>query len=378
MFKRVMLSAAVLLTITPCIGRQSDMSPISKRYKALKYAEAPESGTWAILNRDGANRTVDPYLSSLGGGESGRGVIVSPEFTIAVDTIAFTICGHDGQGGGRGQNFIALIDTGTGDTLRKTAAPGSDPMKEQSWNVADLRGRRVRIEVQDANPEGAYAWLGVGRINAGAPLTVDFSKGLPDGWKQPPRPADDRGYDTIEGGVPFRPRHAVYTMIPESGAIDIPCGFQAERLFFLGGTVALGRPLQDYGRIEIQYSGDIDRVPLLVGYTLDTEGLLPSRSPAIHLHPSGDPSQFYFVIAPQKKTIERIRIVRNPEYANRPRITAVTCETSASGKNLLPLPDLRPGSKEAEWIRTHTISSAAPPLEEIQTQIREATRPAEK
>src|SRR3989304_1851077 len=44
----------------------------SRRYRALDYAEAG-LGTWAILDRDGAGRAVDPYLSSLGGGEMGTG-----------------------------------------------------------------------------------------------------------------------------------------------------------------------------------------------------------------------------------------------------------------------------------------------------------------
>jgi len=85
----------------------------SDTYKALECPLPPSMGTWAILDRDGANRKVEPYLSSLGGGESGAGIIVSPVFSMKCDRIDFTICGHDGQQGGRNQNFISNSRYGT-------------------------------------------------------------------------------------------------------------------------------------------------------------------------------------------------------------------------------------------------------------------------
>ena len=81
---------------------------ISTKYKALQCPQPTLGTTWAIVERDGANRKVDPYLSSLGQGETGTGTISSPSFVIDTDTIRFTICGHDGQPGGRGENYIAL------------------------------------------------------------------------------------------------------------------------------------------------------------------------------------------------------------------------------------------------------------------------------
>jgi len=142
----------------------------------------PSAGTWAILQRDGANREVAPYLSSLGGGELGTGTIRSPEFPVSTASIAFTVCGHDGQEGGQGENLVALVDARTGAVLRSTPAPGADPMQERSWDVADLMGRSVRIEVRDGIAAGGFAWIGIGRIDAGERGSVDFAKGLPDGW----------------------------------------------------------------------------------------------------------------------------------------------------------------------------------------------------
>jgi hypothetical protein len=202
-------------------------------YNAIKYSPPPASGTWTILDRDGANRPMARYLSSLGGGEPGTGVIVSPPFRISTDTITFTICGHDGPKGGQGRNFIALLDTKSAKILHQTNAPGSDRMQPRSWDVAKLRGRDVQIEVHDGNPGTAYAWLGIGRIDAGDPLRVDFTNGMPDGWATQTQPTAIRS-EIVSGGIPFLRYPAVYTMIPASGQLEIPCGFPAERLFFLG------------------------------------------------------------------------------------------------------------------------------------------------
>ena len=95
----------------------------SAKYKALKCPPPPMGTTWTVLEHDGANREVDPYLSSLGQGEAGTGVIASPSFKLDTDTIRFTICGHDGQAGKRGENYIALIDARKGTASRRPRRP---------------------------------------------------------------------------------------------------------------------------------------------------------------------------------------------------------------------------------------------------------------
>ena len=117
---------------------------------------------------------------------------------------------------------------------------------------SESRGREVRIEVHARIAAGGYAWIGVGRIDAGAPLRVDFREGLPKDWEVVARPMEDRS-ELVTGGIPFRRRAAVYSLIPNQGAREIPCGFRAERLFLLGGTAASGKPLETYGSIEIVY-----------------------------------------------------------------------------------------------------------------------------
>ena len=375
--KRASVVAALLGGLVPCVALGQDEAGrdgrgTSHEYQALACPASSSLGTWAILDFDGARRRVDPYLSSLGGGERGTGRIVSPVFAVSVDAITLTVCGHDGQGGGQQRNFVALLDTRTGDTLQRTPAPGSDAMQERSWDVAPLRGRQVRIEVQDGIAAGAYAWIGVGRIDAGPPLQVDFRKGLPEGWEVVARPEEDR-FELVSGGIPFRRRTAVYSLVPRQGACEIPCGFRAERLFFLGGTAQRGKPLETYGWIEIVYrEGPIERYPLTLGYTLDVELKLPSRSKAMYLHPSGDVFQHYLAVGPRAEVIEKIVLRASDEHGVVPRITAITCQAPSASDHLTPLPEGKPDAAEAAWIESHTITADSPDVDRIAAEIRRA------
>jgi len=150
-------------------------------------------------------------------------------------------------------------------------------------------------------------------------------------------------------------------------------GFAAERLFFLGCTVAGGRPAETYGHIEIHYrDGPAERYPLMFGFTLDAQLKLLSRSKAMHLHRSADPFEHYLVIEPRPGVIEKITLSRNPEHELIPRITAVTCRTAAASENLQPLPGCKPNAEEEAWIRSHAITADSPKLERIVTEIRQA------
>ncbi|NQT16168.1 MAG: hypothetical protein HQ582_25650 [Planctomycetes bacterium] len=336
-----------------------ERAKVSPKYKTLVCPRSPSTGTWAILERDGANRPVEPYLSSLGGGEGGTGAIVSPFFTLSVDAVRFTIRGHDGQGGGREGNSVVLVEEATGKQLAGTLAPGNDALQDRSWDVAQFRGREVRIEVHDQIAEGAFAWIGVGEIDAGPELAVDFSQGMPRNWKVVTPLPEDRT-ELVTPGIPFLRHPATYSLVPATGVVEIPCGFSAERLFFLGGTVAGGRPPDVCGSIEIVYrDGPVERYPLTIGYTLDRELKLLSTSPAIHLHPSGDPFQHYLVLGPREAVIEKIRLRSAADSEAVPRVTAITCQTAATTATLKPLPNRAIDAEETAWIESHTIQGKA-------------------
>jgi hypothetical protein len=360
-------------------GLAQDTGPVSKRYKAVKLPVPSLGSTWAVLDKNGANAKVTPYLSSLGLGEGGTGVIASPPFVIGAKKIVFTICGHDGQAGGRGANCIALVDARRkGNVLMKTAPPQNDAMQELEWDVSGLTGTEVRIEARDGDGGGAYAWMGIGRIDAGDALRVDFKDGMPKGWAPAEKKAVMR-YEAVAGGVPFKRFADAYTVIPNSGSTAIPCGFSATRLFFLGCTAHDFKPLESFGGIEIHYrTGSPDIFPLLCGFTLDGTYKTLSPSPAMYLHASGDPFQHYLVIKTRGDVIEKIRFVAQPDRFPIPRITAVTAETTADAESLMPLPDAPQPAGESAWIDAHGLAPGSPDLGGILDQIRRSHRmPAE-
>jgi len=361
------------LSACPALGQRNDRA--RPAYKALKCPAPSIGSTWTIFDRNGANTKVDPYLSSLGNGEGGTGVITSPPFVLAVEKITFTICGHDGQSGGRGENYIALVDARKGNVLAKTPPPQNDAMQPRDWDVSTLGGLELRIEVHDGNDTGAFAWLGVGRIDAGPALRIDFRQGMPKGWSQPAREGHTRD-ELVTGGVPFNRDANAFSLMPKKGAVDIPCGFRARRLYFLGCTVATFRPLDIYGSIEVHYeTGSPDIFPLMGGFTLDGAHKLLSPSKAMHLHPSADPYQHYLVIGPRDRMIEKIRLSARPDPGAIPRITAITCETTAESDHLTALPKIRLKPEEAGWIESHTISSDhTRSLDRIKDEIRRSHR----
>ncbi len=341
-------------------------------YQALKCPAPTLQSTWAILQRDGANRQVAPYLSSLGQGEGGVGVISSPPFTVASDTITFTICGHDGQGGGAGTNYIALVDGRKGKVLKKTAAPGNDALQQRQWDVSELKGQEVRVEVHDGNRGSAFAWMGIGSIDARPSLQVDFSQGMPEGWNRSEQEATVRN-ELVDDGIPFQRNASVYSVIGQQGDLEIPCGFTARRIFLLGCTVGLGTPTGVYGGVELHYQGGaVDIVPLMVGFTLDNRGKVLSRARSLVLHKSGNPFQYYFPIGLRDEPLAMIRLVTNPARGPIPQITAVTVETNAKSDQLTPLPAPKITPALQSWIEAHTVAAASLNLAKVLSDVQEA------
>ncbi len=332
-------------------------------------AECPRLGvqTWGIHDRDGANRPTEPHLSSLVGGEAQTGAIGSPPFAISVDAIRFSLRGHDGMGGGRGQNFVALVDNKTGAELRKTPAPGTDALATQEWDVKDLKGRTVRIQLVDGNPDGAYAWMGVEKIEAGPELTIDFRKGMPRDWRSimEDSQGQQRSSTVLDAGpVAFRYYHDAFTWVPEQGIAQVPVGCPVKRFFLLGCTVPAAHVLQTYGYVDVVYSDKSkDSYPLVYGFTLEGTYKTASRSDACRVAPVGDGSQYLLAIRPKDLPVQRVELRRASPELPRPRISAVTVELDAAAeapKGLGPLDAAAIGEADATWLASHTLSAESP------------------
>lgn len=336
---------------------------------------APQA--WAILDRDGANRPTEPYLSSLARGEAQTGKISSPPFVLPVDTVRFTIRGHDGMGGGRGQNYIALVDNKTGLELRKSPAPGNDALVPLEWNVADLKGRTVRIELVDGLSENAFAWLGVEKIEAGTEMTVDFRQGIPQGWQIAAPGADEKRRPcrvVDDGPVPFRVDDDAFTWIPEQGAALMRIGCPVERVFLLGATVPAARALQTYGRIDIVYADKSkEAYPLVYGFTLESAYKTATAGSASFVLPVGDGTQYLLAIAPKNAPIERIELRRAAPELPRPRVSAITCQLGAATEppeGLEPLDPVTASASDAAWLASHTLAAEGPTWLALADEIR--------
>ncbi len=159
---------------------------------ALLASAVAHAGTWDVMVRDGANREVPPYLSSLGQWEMGVGAVRSETFVLDSDTITFTMCGADGWPGQRHfVNWFALCDAETGLALRRVPPPGTDAMTPVKWDVVELIGRRVYFRAVDGLADTAFAWIGWSNLRVGDRVLLgDLEPGkLPPGWfeeQQPP------------------------------------------------------------------------------------------------------------------------------------------------------------------------------------------------
>jgi hypothetical protein len=353
-------SAVALFAVFLCTSTAL-AAATSPRYRALECPAGSSGGggTWTILERDGANRPMKPYLSSLGEGEPGTGTIASPPFEVSSDKIEFTICGHDGvPPGGENKNLLVLVDAASGKVLRKTTAPANDALQDRSWEVKELKGRKVRVEVRDGVSAGAFAWMGIGKIDAGPAFKIDFATSPKlDGWtaSRPPVVEKMKERPVVGPGVPFSDLGR--SVAPLTASARIPCGFKARRLFLLGATVEYGASGDRRGEIEIVYQGGAsDRIPLVIGSTLECEDKVLSKSAANRLHHTDNPFLYYLAITPRDQTIERLEIRRESGQPGIISIRGITCETDAKSDNLKDLPDLAPGHEEESWIEAHTVS----------------------
>jgi putative heme-binding domain-containing protein len=125
---------------------------------------------WTFQERPMADGQKGQLMSSHPLGEQLTGVLRSALFA-APDKLRFYLAGHDGtpdQPLGK-KNFVRLRDAGTNAVLREVSPPRNDTAQRIEWDLADLKGKRVSVEVVDGDAAPAYAWLAVGRFKPDLP-----------------------------------------------------------------------------------------------------------------------------------------------------------------------------------------------------------------
>ncbi len=122
---------------------------------------------WGIETRTKADGGKVSVLSSLASGqaraEQATGILRSRPFA-APARLSFQLCGHDGTPGEKasGLNRVRLVDAADGKEWRQALPPRSDVAREVVWDLGDLSGRPIRLEVVDGHDGDAYAWLALG------------------------------------------------------------------------------------------------------------------------------------------------------------------------------------------------------------------------
>lgn len=342
-----------------------------RRYYSIPLAGY---GTWAIMRRDGGNRTTPDYLSSLGGGEAGVGTIRSPEFTISAPTVRLTIRGWDGRDGERKSISFELVAVDTGDVLRSCRPPLTDSPTPVEWDVADLTGRRVCLRLTDSNSDTSFAWMGIDEVDAGDAFRVKFAeKPSLAGWKAE---VPDPGY-VERGGIPFL--SAPWSAIGKGSPICVDAGLKAKHIFLLGmtnsadkGCPVWGDPRDtddrffigdQLGRVYVEYAdGKTQDFPLTLGESLwwgrkfyeapepfaSDPQARKALADSLRLYPASpvQDGRYMAVITPRPAAIRSITVEDTTQKHASPAVVAMTIEPEP-GQNLqdwteLPHGDLPP------------------------------------
>lgn len=115
------------------------------------------------------------------------GILRSWEFA-APAKLSFWLCGHQGLPNTEAnhKNVVRLVayeasSPGSTPVLREAFPPRNDVCQRIEWDLSDLHGQQVRLEVVDGDDGPSYAWLGIARIE---PAVVSIESFTSDNEKQ--------------------------------------------------------------------------------------------------------------------------------------------------------------------------------------------------
>jgi putative heme-binding domain-containing protein len=143
--------------------------------------EAATENPWDFQERKRTDGRTIRVLSSLLRGEQKTGVLRSPEFAAGAK-VTFWLCGHDGYPDkpAKKVNAARLRDATTGAVLFEAWPPRNDTATQITWDTAPHAGKRVVLEVTDADTGDAYAWLALGDLEGAPALPSASPRALAD------------------------------------------------------------------------------------------------------------------------------------------------------------------------------------------------------
>ncbi|MBL9142042.1 MAG: c-type cytochrome [Verrucomicrobiaceae bacterium] len=150
----------------------------------LPHASHPNDSPWCLQERKCADGQMATVISSLDkdkkAPEKLTGILRSKAFA-APAKLSFWICGHDGfpKTEANHKNLVRLMVNDK--AVREAFPPRNDVCQHIDWELADLKGQQVQLEVVDGDDGPSFAWLGITRIE---PAVVSIESFTTDNEKQ--------------------------------------------------------------------------------------------------------------------------------------------------------------------------------------------------
>lgn len=145
--------------------------PVEAEWTTLPHQKDPKSKPpWEFRKRQTTEGKTVVTLSSLPWkGEKTEqltGILRSKSFA-APAKLSFWLCGHRGwpQNPAHDLCRVRLVETKGGKELRSAFPPRDDLCHQVTWDLGDLKGREVQLEIIDGDNGTAYAWLAVAAIS---------------------------------------------------------------------------------------------------------------------------------------------------------------------------------------------------------------------
>ncbi|MEW6756213.1 MAG: FlgD immunoglobulin-like domain containing protein [Candidatus Latescibacterota bacterium] len=193
-------SLAVLLLAFPVAWAADGPPNGSFESGDLSFWTVVGAGSWQVLDQAHPNRQGSYYASTCddiwpgeggcrgGRGEADSGLLLSNAFIVTQPYLAFRIAGYNAPDCARDSNYLRLLDGNTHGALRTRKVPCANPLKQDYWDVADLLGRSVYLQLEDGDSSPSWAWvvaddfrlLAAPPVGEGSnpPLDIDAGAGL--------------------------------------------------------------------------------------------------------------------------------------------------------------------------------------------------------
>ncbi|MFZ5831079.1 MAG: GH116 family glycosyl hydrolase [Planctomycetota bacterium] len=163
--------------LTMILGRAESRVPTQEPREPIVLAdfEGQDYGEWEVegkafgdrpaRGRLGGQQPVEGFagkglVNTFFGGDKTRGKLTSPEFEIDRPWISFLI----GGGNHTGKTCVYLLVGGK--PVRTAEGPNRERLDWRNWDVRDLKGKRARIEIVDAE-SGPWGHINVDQIELG-------------------------------------------------------------------------------------------------------------------------------------------------------------------------------------------------------------------